>query len=101
MPPTMQRSNLRSPQKKTSVDIFCADKWPGDFRMQRYCVDQQNKAAADLRGFIERAAVPGSVEQLILGRCGSKWKVSEGVYDWRMVKYCTDQQINAYRSLNR
>lgn len=74
----------------------CSAEWPGDYRMQEYCIKQQNEAAAYMRPIISSAV---GVEQQIVRKCASEWSTPSG-FNYRMVKYCYEQQMGAYRRLN-
>jgi hypothetical protein len=75
------------------IAAFCRNKWPGDFRMQKYCLDQQTEAKAKLA----KGAPPGipvGVFNDVRKGCAAKWPD-----DLRMRVYCEDQQTEAFRSL--
>jgi hypothetical protein len=69
----------------------CASKWPGDYRMQEFCLQQQEAAAKDVTATLAGA---DASTRAIVGECGARWKDGDS-YDFRMVKFCTDQQKNA------
>jgi hypothetical protein len=103
------------PAAADDIKAFCADKWPSDFRMQKYCGEQQTEGRQQVFSFMQehgftengryspdkllaalRANEPFGV---IGGNCLGKWQTDLG-FDWRMVRYCMDQQTEAYRALN-
>jgi len=73
----------------------CATQWPGDYRMQVYCVEQETKA---LRNLAERkpADVPVEVFSRIRSACQKEWPL-----DPRMQDYCERQELEAWRKLHK
>lgn len=70
------------------VGAKCAKDWPDDFRMRRYCEDQQQSAIAALNG---RSMRTGD-EKIIRAKCERDWPD-----DYRMRNYCEEQQLKAIR----
>jgi len=56
----------------------CAEKWPNDLRMQRYCISRQQKAWKRIRWNLKRGDV-------ITRACFKKW---DG--DYVMTEYCIE-----------
>lgn len=77
---------------------LCETEWPGDYRMQEFCIEQQVKGAnAVMDGW--NAAAEGSDIQQIYARCYQEW-TEGGLPDWRMIDFCAEQQLKSYRKLN-
>jgi hypothetical protein len=79
------------------VGANCREKWGTDYRMVKYCSEQQ----ADAKGkLMSRSAttsgVPISTFDEIRSTCREKWPA-----DYRMQDYCETQQLSAYSSLHR
>lgn len=75
----------------------CAREWPGDFRMQNYCMNR------DIEGMLRFKAASDSVGEALepaLEKCTEDW-TDAGIPDWRMIGYCATQQAKAYRALTR
>ncbi len=86
---------------------FCANKWPEDYQMRRYCEDQQLSAKKELFFLAESkgiktegslsASTKGNDFEKIIYRCMSKWEQPKfKTYDFTMVTYCTKNQFEAY-----
>ena len=66
--------------------------------MQKHCLEQQEKAVAELAALFEK--VKGDQERgAILVRCGRQWKKPNGSQDYVMVLHCAKQQLAAYEAL--
>lgn len=94
-------------QALAGVTEHCETKWPTDFEMQAYCVDQQKEGAGDIYSFMSRYDVelnPGKEvdpsalppAKLILLSCWTKW---DG--DYEMIAYCIEQQEKAALRLGK
>jgi hypothetical protein len=84
------------------VKAHCAAKWEADFRMQKYCVDQQTEAAMKLGPEMSKVMDnPNSELAQALGVCVAKWTDEAEFRDWRMILYCWEQQKKAYRALGK
>lgn len=81
-----------------NVKNFCASKWPGDYRMQSYCVGQQRASAGRLA--IEFETLDNDDLKIAAGNCALKWTEGD-LKDWRMIEYCWNQQKTAYNELRR
>jgi hypothetical protein len=77
-----------------SSRAHCEAEWKTDFRMVKYCVDQQSEAGAKLDSLFSLHGV-GTVGRGILDMCTAEWGV-----DLQMVAYCADQQFDAVRWLS-
>ncbi len=73
------------------ISAKCASEWPDDFRMQKYCKDQQYEGLRALR----TRQMTGVLAK-IRSKCASDWPD-----DFRMRDYCEKQQLKAFRELNR
>lgn len=69
----------------------CASEWPDDFRMQKYCQDQQFEGLRALRSRVMAGPLAP-----IRSKCAQEW-----LDDFRMRDYCETQQLEALRQLNR
>jgi len=80
----------------------CDEKWPGNFRMQRYCIDRQEDAIKHLIKLFEKHGTRPIYIQ-IHDLCEAKWRFSSTQDDvnWRMMAYCIDRQIEAATSLGK
>jgi len=70
----------------------CAAEWPDDFKMRKYCEDQQYEGLRALRA---RSMNSGDLAT-IRSKCAKEWPD-----DFRMRDYCEKQQIEALRQLGR
>lgn len=73
----------------------CQKEWPNDYRMQKFCIDQQKDALQKLRAG-RPSDIPKDVFKKIRNKCSRKWK-----NDFRMVLFCEIQEFEAWRQLNR
>ena len=85
------------------INQRCSDKWPANFRMQKYCRKQQTEGRSDVSRWLSRHKVTkdtgsSTVWGQMFRHCGSKWNDAFGP-NWRMIMYCLKQQESAYRDL--
>ena len=73
-----------------AVKRKCASEWSDDFRMQKYCIDQQLESAATLG----RRSMLTTDERTIRTKCATEWPD-----DYRMRNYCEEQQLKALASI--
>ncbi|NIV11875.1 MAG: hypothetical protein GWN62_11540 [Aliifodinibius sp.] len=73
------------------IHSHCAKEWPDDFKMRKYCEDQQYEGLRALR-----ARQMTGVLAKIRSKCATEWPE-----DFKMRDYCEKQQIEALRKLNR
>ncbi len=88
------RSNASPPSSAAAASLIrskCASEWPDDFRMRKYCQDQQNAGLQALR-----SRTMTGVLAKVRSKCASEWP-----NDFRMRDYCEKQQIEAYRQLSQ
>lgn len=79
----------------SAIRTECATRWPTDFRMQAYCVNEQYEALKKLTA--ERPSdIPREQYTIIFSECGIKWG-----HDFKMRVYCQDQQYEGIRQLRR
>jgi hypothetical protein len=71
----------------------CEQEWATDYKMQKYCIDQQRDAARALSQGTP-SDVDSSAFRVIRGKCTDEWP-----RDFKMRAYCETQQIEAFRSL--
>lgn len=69
-----------------TIKADCEAKWGTNYRMIKYCVNQQAEAVNSL--------VDADIDNEIMSMCRNKWG-----NNFRMVKYCVNQQSEAKRSL--
>ena len=69
----------------------CATQWSDDFSTQKYCIDEQRKAFAELQ-----AIIPTLNEDLAKtnDKCTSDWRD-----DFTMQLYCIQEQAQSYENL--
>ena len=84
-----------SSNEMTPVRRLCLDKWPGNYRMQEYCLNQQSEAKSKLELLLGPPPIQKHILDSILIQCLTKWDEN-----WRMVHYCTAQQIEAYQRVH-
>lgn len=87
-------ANLNVPSDANQIiEQKCAEEWPNDFRMRRYCQEQQLQGMAVLS-----KGQPPSVSHdafiVVRGKCAEEWP-----RDFRMRAYCETQQYESYRAL--
>lgn len=75
------------------IEQKCAEEWPNDFRMRKYCHDQQQKGIVQLMGSNPTDINPDAL-RIIRGKCAEEWP-----RDFRMRAYCESQQYEGYRAL--
>jgi hypothetical protein len=81
------------PDADQIIQQKCVEEWPSDFRMRRYCQEQQRDGIAALsRG--QPASVNHDVFIIIRGKCAEEWP-----HDFKMRAYCETQQYESYRAL--
>ena len=96
-------------QAKADIEDFCANKWPNDYKMRNYCQDQQGEAnreffsMAESKGLVQNGSISvspsGGDYEKIFYQCMTKWKQARfKTYDYKMVVYCLNQQLEAYSS---
>ena len=76
------------------IQKHCEREWPDDFSMRAYCIEQQEKALAELkRG--RPADIPEDIFHRIRRKCAGEWPT-----DFNMRQYCEEAQVKAYRKLH-
>ena len=78
-----------------NIAALCAEEWEDDFRMQRYCREQQ------LEGYNNLSKIWGEALTNIrnaAASCLDDWS-EDLLFDWRMIHYCTSEQLEAWREL--
>ena len=82
-------------EREKNINALCAGEWETDYEMQKYCREQQNE------GFVDLVDIwPEATEHIgeAVARCILDW--SDGLmFDWRMIHYCTDKQLTAWKEL--
>lgn len=90
--------------EETGTQGFCANEWPNDFKMQKYCQGQQNQGNQELFALARSydllkdgklsVSPSGSAIERIFYKCMSEWQKRQfKTYDYKMVVYCIKQQI--------
>jgi len=90
----MARSSAEPPSDADAAAMIrshCAQEWPDDFKMRKYCEDQQYKGLRALR----KRQMTGALAK-IRSKCATEWPG-----DFKMRDYCEKQQLEAFRELNR
>lgn len=87
-------TNLNVPSDADqTIEQKCTEDWPNDFRMRKYCQDQQREAVKVLdRG--QPASISHEAFIVIRGKCTDDWP-----RDFKMRAYCETQQFESYRAL--
>jgi hypothetical protein len=81
------------------IRSWCSHVSPDDYRMQRYCVDEERKAADQL-GALQEKYLENSDEWKILARCLNRHTYLGGSgVAFRLAKHCSEEELAAYRSL--
>jgi hypothetical protein len=81
------------PNADASIQAHCEQQWPDDFSMREYCIDQQERALAELRRG-RPADIPQDVFRTIRQKCAAQWP-----QDVSMRHYCEEEQFKAYRKI--
>ena len=89
---------LAEPDTLTEIRRFCAGEWPRNYRMQRYCIDRQTDGIRRITSVVDGYGKGGEEYQIVV-RCMGKWSAPPNGYDYRMVAYCTDNQLEAYQAI--
>ena len=76
-----------------TIQEHCKSQWPDDFSMRGYCIEEQERALAELRRG-RPADVPEDVFRQIRTKCAREWSD-----DFTMRQYCEEEQFKAYRKL--
>ena len=71
----------------------CQQEWATDYKMQKYCLDQQRDAARALSNGAP-SGVDSSAFRIIRGKCTDEWP-----RDFKMRAYCETQQVEAFLAL--
>ncbi|MCK9421135.1 MAG: hypothetical protein M0Q38_00900 [Bacteroidales bacterium] len=109
---------LEMPLTYANIAKNAAKKWPGDFEMQKYTIDNQCKAFNEYLKLSKNHSVPDDVYLQCAMLAWDKWCDSDWVKclkenkefgldtvdacwnaDWEMVVYTIKNQIEAYNSL--
>lgn len=85
----IRKSEINRQKRSQPVNVikrFCSDKWGIDYRMVKYCVNEQLKA----KKYLDSTYISSEIKRF----CSDKWGS-----DYRMVKYCVKQQKKAKEAL--
>jgi hypothetical protein len=77
----------------------CEAEWPGDYAMQRYCLEQQAKAAGKFADMVEQTL--GAHVKPVAEACLEEWPGKVASYNWVLVAHCVRRQLEAYDNLHR
>ncbi len=92
----------------THADVTedCEKEWPGDYRMQEYCLKKASKGAGRVYAYLERHnltldnwvkhQVMGEVPAIIFGRCQTEWGKNIP-----MLAYCLEKEEKAAMRLGK
>lgn len=69
-------------QPNFDIGRMCQTKWRGDFKMEEYCINNQENARSEARG--------RNIDDRIAMHCAAEWPA-----DWTMFLYCVNQQSGA------
>ena len=96
---TASSGSLPTDKAVAATKRWCARKWPANYRMQLYCLRQQGEAASWV-GRLGTAEPLSTTGKRIVVDCHDKWQTDEpDAPNWRMIKYCIEQQIEAAKAL--
>ena len=87
------------PQVLQEIRANCAAEWADDFVMQDYCIKQQVEALITFNEDFYDLARENAVIGGIVGRCAVEWPGKVAGFDYVMVLYCVQQQVEAYNRL--
>ena len=73
--------------------LRCEAEWGSDWRMQAYCLAQQQTGFAELPNVL--ATVPAEVAAVIGPGCAADWPD-----DYQMQTYCAERQVAGWKALN-
>lgn len=93
---TSETSKTGGENPLEQIKTNCKAEWGSNYRMQKYCIDQQTSALQKLQTLLQRYG-EGTEEFRIIGRCLAEWKGKAVGYNYRMAHYCSEQQLSAYR----
>ena len=82
------------------ISAWCGNKWPGNYRMQEYCIKTQTESQAKLNDLL-KAYPRGSQENGIINKCSAMWKDGAGAHNYRMIVYCSQSEIAAFQRLSQ
>ena len=84
-----------------SVKEDCSKKWKTNYKMVKYCIEQENKAMQELADLLKKYP-EGTEEHNIIVRCFNKWNGTSAALGktYGMTVYCSENQLDAYNSLN-
>lgn len=94
------------------IKAQCAAEWPGDFRMQRYCQEQQLEGAIQMIAFMQKTGISnmnakeweakakaGDPYAQMGAKCMGEW-MTDTATDYRMIAYCLKQQLEAWQAMS-
>lgn len=76
-----------------AVKTMCAAEWPGDFFMQKGCLDLQREGWTSFPATVD--GLPVDVGEGILALCRQEWP-----NDYFMQQGCATMQVESWKSLN-
>ncbi len=81
--------------EESVLQPYCKEKWPDNYEMQSFCIDQQRDAVKALsRRNASTESVPPDVFTRVRTYCVSKWP-----RNYEMRDFCEGQQLEAYHKL--
>lgn len=76
----------------SEINDFCSEKWPSDFVLRKYCIDEARKD----RDEAQRLDLMADNNNMIIwGTCLDRWQDNAGRTDWTMANYCIKKQLEA------
>ena len=79
-----------------NIKSLYAEKWPTDFSMQKYCLDESRGAYVRAQAFDVMATKENTT---IWATCAQRWSDGQDRVDWSMMAYCIDEQATALEAL--
>ena len=96
---TFREYNDDIESRDTGIRTRCRDEWPSDFRMQKYCRDNQEEGYEEFWRVVKTFRARSEDDaNITIANCVKDW-VDE-TPDWRMLAYCMENQYEAFLELN-
>ena len=93
---TSQKQDSEEFSNATSaIREFCKNKWQDNYRMQEYCINEQEEAVFELKKG-KPDDIPLDIFRKIRSQCASKWGTN-----FRMREHCEKEQFSAWRRMNQ
>lgn len=79
-----------------TIRAHCTKEWPTDYRMQAYCLQQQNESVVKMGQRFNAGFTSTPEGRTITLQCFKEWPT-----DYRMQNYCVEQQLEGLKKLGR